>query len=43
MRAWKADRSGNLQYRMTEQNFNKAFATAADLVISEVKHLVEEG
>lgn len=24
IRAWKADTAGNLQYRMTEQNFNKA-------------------
>ena len=30
VRAWKADTAGNLQYRMTEQNFNKAIATAAD-------------
>jgi len=34
VRAWKADTAGNLVYRMTEQNFNKAMATAADLVIS---------
>jgi 3-oxoacid CoA-transferase len=43
IRAWKSDTAGNLQYRMTEQNFNKAFATAADLVIAEVEHLVEVG
>ena len=35
VRAWKADTAGNLVYRMTEQNFNKAMATAADLVIAE--------
>src|SRR6476660_9680530 len=34
IRAWKADTAGNLIYRMTEQNFNRAMATAADLVIA---------
>jgi 3-oxoacid CoA-transferase len=43
VRAWKADTAGNLQYRMTEQNFNKAIATAADLVIAEVEHIVQVG
>jgi 3-oxoacid CoA-transferase len=43
VRAWKADAAGNLTYRMTEQNFNKAMATAADLVIAEVEHIVPVG
>lgn len=43
IRAWKADKAGNLQYRMTEQNFNRAMATAADLVIAEVEEIVEIG
>ncbi len=43
IRAWRADTAGNLQYRMTEQNFNKAMATAADLVIAEVEEIVEIG
>ncbi len=43
VRAWKADTAGNLQYRMTEQNFNKAMATAADLVIAEVEYIVPVG
>lgn len=43
IRAWKADTAGNLTYRMTEQNFNKAMATAADLVIAEVEHIVPVG
>lgn len=43
VRAWKADTAGNLQYRMTENNFNKAMATAADLVIAEVEEIVEAG
>lgn len=43
VRAWKADTAGNLQYRMTEQNFNPAMATAADLVIAEVEEIVPVG
>lgn len=43
IRAWKADTAGNLTYRMTEQNFNKAMATAADLVIAEVEQIVPVG
>ncbi len=43
IRAWKADTAGNLQYRMTEQNFNRAMATAADLVIAEVQEIVSVG
>ncbi|WP_313385258.1 3-oxoacid CoA-transferase [Chishuiella sp.] len=43
IRAWKADTAGNLQYRMTEQNFNRAMATAADLVIVEVEEIVPVG
>jgi 3-oxoacid CoA-transferase len=43
VRAWKADTAGNLQYRMTEQNFNRAMATAADLVIAEVEQIVPVG
>jgi 3-oxoacid CoA-transferase len=43
IRAWRADTAGNLQYRMTENNFNKAMATAADLVIAEVEEIVEVG
>ena len=43
IRAWKADTAGNLQYRMTEQNFNRAMATAADLVVAEVQEIVPVG
>lgn len=43
IRAWKADTSGNLVYRMTEQNFNPAMATAADIVVAEVEHIVPAG
>lgn len=43
IRAWKADTAGNLQYRMTENNFNQAAATAAELVIVEVEEIVPVG
>jgi len=43
IRAWSADTAGNLAYRMTEQNFNRAMATAADLVIAEVEDCVPAG
>ena len=43
LRAWKADTAGNLQYRMTEQNFNRAMAGAADLVIAEAEQVVPCG
>ncbi len=43
IRAWKADTAGNLQYRMTEGNFNTAAATTADLVIAEVEQIVAVG
>jgi len=43
IRAWKADTAGNLQYRMTESNFNQAAATASKLVIAEVEEIVPVG
>ncbi|MEM9934170.1 MAG: 3-oxoacid CoA-transferase [Bacteroidota bacterium] len=43
IRAWQADTAGNLRYRLTETNFNKAMATAADLVIAEVEEIVPAG
>jgi len=43
IRAWRADTAGNLQYRMTENNFNQAAATAAGLVIAEVEEIVPVG
>ena len=36
-----ADKYGNLIYRGTSQNFNPLMATAADVVIAEVKETVE--
>lgn len=43
IRAWKADTAGNLVYRMTENNFNHAAATAAKLVIVEAEEIVPVG
>ncbi len=43
IKAWKADRQGNLIYRKTARNFNPAMATAADLTVVEVEELVEPG
>lgn len=37
------DKSGNLCYKGTTQNFNPMMATAADIVIAEVENLVETG
>lgn len=43
IRAYKADRAGNLVYRGTNRNFNPAMATAADIVIAEVDSVVDVG
>ena len=43
IRAWRADTAGNLVYRMTENNFNQAAATAGKLVIAEAEHVVPAG
>src|SRR6516162_504604 len=43
IKAWRADRWGNLVFHKTARNFNPVMATAADYVIAEVEHLVEPG
>ncbi len=43
VRARLADTAGNLVYRMTEQNFNRAMATAARVVVAEVDEIVPAG
>jgi len=43
VKAWKADRWGNLVFRKTTRNFNPMMATAAKVTIVEVEHLVEPG
>ena len=43
VKAWKGDKWGNLVYRKTARNFNPMMATAAQITIAEVEHLVEPG
>jgi 3-oxoacid CoA-transferase A subunit len=43
IKAHRADRLGNLQYRYAGRNFNPIMATAADIVIAEVEEIVETG
>ncbi len=43
VKAWKADRSGNLLYRRTARNFNPLCAMAGKVTIAEVEELVEVG
>jgi 3-oxoadipate CoA-transferase alpha subunit len=41
--AHRADRMGNLVYRKTARNFGPVMATAAELVIAQVRDVVETG
>ncbi len=43
VKAWKADRAGNLVYRKTARNFNPNVAMAGKITIVEVEELVEIG
>ena len=43
IKAWKADKDGNLMYRMTARNFNPSMAQAGTVTIAEVEELVEPG
>jgi 3-oxoacid CoA-transferase subunit A len=43
IKAWKADRWGNLTFRKTARNFNPVMATAAKVTIAEVEEIVEPG
>jgi 3-oxoacid CoA-transferase subunit A len=43
VKAWKADTSGNLVFRLTARNFNPAAAMAGKLTIVEVEHIVPTG
>src|SRR5438094_7306211 len=43
IKAWKGDKWGNLVYRKTARNFNPMMATAGNVSIAEVEHLVEVG
>ena len=43
VKAWRADQSGNLQFRLTARNFNPAAAMAGKVCIVEVEEVVETG
>jgi 3-oxoacid CoA-transferase subunit A len=43
VKAWKADRSGNLVYRRTARNFNPMIAACGKVTIAEVENIVEIG
>jgi 3-oxoacid CoA-transferase subunit A len=43
VKAWRADTTGNLQFRKTARNFNPVMATAADVTVVEVEEVVEPG
>ena len=43
VKAWKADRSGNLVFRKTARNFNPMIAAAGKVCVAEVEELVETG
>jgi len=43
IKAWKADRYGNLIYRKTTRNFNPMMATAGKITVAEVEEIVEPG
>ncbi len=43
VKAHRADKSGNLQFRLTARNFNPAAATAGKICIVEVEEVVEIG
>ena len=43
VKAWKADKSGNLVFRRTARNFNPAAAMAGRTTVVEVEEIVETG
>lgn len=43
VKAWKADRAGNLVYRYTARNFNPVVAMAGHITVVEVEEIVENG
>src|SRR6187402_2160887 len=43
VKAWKADRSGNLVFRRTARNFNPACAMAGKITVAEVERIVATG
>ena len=43
VKAWKADKAGNLVFRKTARNFNPACAMAGKVCVAEVEEVVEVG
>jgi 3-oxoacid CoA-transferase subunit A len=43
VKAWKADKSGNLVFRRTARNFNPMCAMAGKITVAEVEEIVETG
>jgi 3-oxoacid CoA-transferase subunit A len=43
VKAWRADRLGNLQYRLTARNFNPVCAKAGRITVAEVEEVVDVG
>jgi 3-oxoacid CoA-transferase subunit A len=43
VKAWKADRAGNLVYRKTARNFNPLCAAAGRVCVAEVEEIVDTG
>jgi 3-oxoacid CoA-transferase subunit A len=43
VKAWKADKAGNLVFRKTARNFNPMMATAGKITVAEVEEIVEIG
>lgn len=43
VKAWRADRTGNLQYRLSARNFNPLCAMAGTITVAEVEEIVEVG
>jgi len=43
VKAWKADKEGNLVYRKTSRNFNPVVAMCGKVTVAEVEQIVENG
>ena len=43
VKAWKADKFGNLVFRKTSRNFNPVAATAGKITVAEVEEIVDLG
>jgi len=42
VKAWKADKAGNLLFRMTTRNFNEPMCKASKITIAEVEEIVDQ-